>query len=54
MKYNLHLVFYYFSEVQWNLYPSFLKGPQKINSECRKMIVAGMLFIWAICKEERK
>jgi hypothetical protein len=31
--------------IHWILYPLFLKGLQKINDECRKMIEAGKLFI---------
>jgi hypothetical protein len=32
--------------MQWNLYLSFLKGPQKTNDECEKIVDAGKLFIF--------
>jgi hypothetical protein len=40
--------------IQWNLYPSFLKRPQKINDECGKVILAKELFIWEMQRDQRK
>jgi hypothetical protein len=36
-----------------NLYPSLLKEPQKVD-ECKKMIVAGKLFMWPMYRDQRK
>jgi hypothetical protein len=41
-------------DIQWTLYPLFLKGPRKINDECRKTKVAGKLFIWEMYRDQRK
>jgi hypothetical protein len=40
--------------IVWNLYPSFLKGPRKLNDEWRKTIVAGKLFVGAVYRDQRK
>jgi hypothetical protein len=45
----LALLLRQFIYIEWNLYPSFLKGPRKINDECKKVI-----YLYAQCTETRK
>jgi hypothetical protein len=35
-------------QIQWNLYPLFVKGPRKINND------AGEFFIWVMHRDQRK